>query len=126
MRIALAGAALVFAAASAAAPTPQGQTLSPGGPFAPAAKRAEPLDGLTIFRFDTFGDERLWTAVLRMHEAVRSVDPLTALAVGRKVDVEALPPALIAALRAGQVDLTDPAVTIELLRHNAVVGVIGS
>jgi mono/diheme cytochrome c family protein len=39
--------------------------------------------------------------------------------------VEALPPALLAALQAGQVDLTDPAVTIELLRLNAVVGVIG-
>ena len=41
------------------------------------------------------------------------------------MDVEALPPALVAALQAGQVDLTDPAVTIELLRLNAVVGVMG-
>lgn len=48
-----------------------------------------------------------------------------ALAVGLKVDVEALPPAVIAALQAGQVDLTDPAVTVELLRLNAVVGVQG-
>src|SRR5687767_500496 len=82
-------------------------------------------DGQSIFRFDTFDDEQLWTNVLRMHEAIRSVNPLTALAVGLKVDVDALPPALIAALQAGQVDLTDPAVTIELLRLNAVVGVIG-
>ena len=130
IRIALVSAALVFAAVSAAAlrtpsPPPQGQTLSSSGPFAPVAKRAKPLDGLTIFRFDTFGDEQLWTKVLRMHEAIRSVNPVTALAVGLKVDIEALPPALIAALRAEQVDLTDPAVTIELLRLNAVVGVIG-
>ena len=54
-----------------------------------------------------------------------SVDPATALAVGLKVDSEALPPELIAALQAGQVDLTDPAVTIALLRLNAVVGVMG-
>jgi mono/diheme cytochrome c family protein len=82
--------------------------------------------GRTIFRYDTFGDEQLWTAVLRMHEVLATVDPATALAVGLKVDVEALPRPLIAALRAGQVDLTDPAVTTELLRLNAVVGVRGS
>ena len=58
-------------------------------------------DGRAIFRFDTFGDEQLWTDVLRMHEVIPTVDPMTALAVGLKVDVEALPAALIAALRAG-------------------------
>jgi mono/diheme cytochrome c family protein len=83
-------------------------------------------DGRAIFRFDTFGDEQLWTDVLRMHEAVATVNPATALAVGLKVDVEALPPAVIDALRAGQVDLTDPAVTTELLRLNAVVGLRGA
>jgi hypothetical protein len=62
----------------------------------------------------------LWTNVLRMHEPIATVDPATALAVGLKVDVEALPPAIIAALRAGQVDLTHPAVTTQLLRLNAL------
>jgi mono/diheme cytochrome c family protein len=81
--------------------------------------------GQAIFRYDTFGDEQLWTDVLRMHEVIAAVDPATALAVGLKVDVEALPRKIIAALRAGQVDLTDPAVTIELLRLNAIVGVRG-
>ena len=83
-------------------------------------------DGQAIFRFDTFGDEQLWTDVLRMHEVIPTVDPATALAVGLKVDVEALPVGVIAALQAGQVDLTDPAVTVELLRLNAVVGVKGT
>jgi mono/diheme cytochrome c family protein len=82
-------------------------------------------DGQAIFRYDTFGDEQLWTDVLRMHEVLATVPPATALAVGLKVDVEALPPAIIAALRVGQVDLTNPAVTVELLRLNAVVGVQG-
>lgn len=82
-------------------------------------------DGQAIFRYDTFGDEQLWTDVLRMHEVIATVPPTTALAVGLKVDVDALPPHIIAALRAGQVDLTNPAVTIELLRLNAVVGVRG-
>jgi hypothetical protein len=81
--------------------------------------------GQAIFRFDTFGDEQLWTDVLRMHEVIATVPPATALAVGLKVDVEALPRAVKAALRAGTVDLTNPAVTVELLRLNAVVGVQG-
>ena len=83
-------------------------------------------EGQNIFRFDTFGDEQLWTDVLRMHEVIPTVNPVTALAVGLKVDVEALPAAVIAALRAGAVDLTNPAVTVELLRLNAVVGVKGT
>ncbi len=83
-------------------------------------------DGQAIFRFDTFGDEQLWTDVLRMHEPIATLDPATALAVGLKVDVDALPPAIVAALRAGQVDLTSPAVTTALLRLNAVVGVKGT
>jgi RoxA-like, cytochrome c-like len=82
--------------------------------------------GQQIFRFDTFGDEQFWTDVLRMHEVIPTVDPTTALSVGLKVDVEALPQRLIRALRAGQVDLTDPAVTVQLLRLNAVVGVRGT
>src|SRR5688572_8620814 len=84
------------------------------------------LDGQDVFRFDTFGDEQLWTDTLRMHEVIPGVDPATALAVGLKVDVEALPQAVIAALENGQVDLKNPAVTVELLRLNAVVGVKGT
>jgi len=86
---------------------------------------ANPHDGQTIFRFDTFGDEQLWTDVLRMHEVLPTVDPTTALRVGLKVDRDALPPDLVAALVADDVDLTDPAVTVALLKLNAVVGVVG-
>ena len=82
-------------------------------------------DGRNIFRFDTFGDEQLWTNTLRMHQAIAAVSPRTALSVGLKVDVAALPPSLVAALKARTVNLDDPAVTAELLRLNAVVGVIG-
>ena len=60
--------------------------------------------GQDIFRYDTFGDEQLWTDVLRMHEVIATVSPATALAVGLKVDVEALPRAVKAALRAGEVE----------------------
>jgi mono/diheme cytochrome c family protein len=82
-------------------------------------------DGQAIFRYDTFGDEQLWTDTLRMHEVIATVDPATALAVGLKVDVDALPEEVVAALRAGRINLKDPAVTIELLRLNAVVGLRG-
>jgi hypothetical protein len=90
------------------------------------ASRAKPRDGREIFRFDTFGDEQLWTDTLQMHQAIARVSPATALSVGLKVDADALPSELIAALQAGRVDLNDPAVTIELLRLNAVVGVMGT
>jgi hypothetical protein len=82
-------------------------------------------NGQDIFRFDTLGDEQLWTGALRMHEAIAAVSPAKALAVGLKVDVEALPQEIITALKAKQLDLNNPAVTIELLRLNSVVGVVG-
>jgi hypothetical protein len=96
-------------------------TLSTSG----SAQADKKFDGQEIFRFDTFGDEQLWTDVLGLHEAVESVSPATALSVGLKVDVEALTPAQVRALQAGQLDVNDPAVTRQLLRRDAVVGVIG-
>jgi hypothetical protein len=85
-------------------------------------------NGQSIFRFDTFGSEQLWTDVLQMQQVIAdNVSPKTALSVGLKVDVDALPQALIDALKASppQVNLDDPAVTVQLLKLNAVVGVIG-
>jgi hypothetical protein len=94
------------------------------GPFEPASE-AKQMNGQQIFRFDTFGDEQLWTDVLRMHEVVSTLDPTTALSVGLKVDSDALPPSVVAALKSNQVDLKSPATTALLLRLNAVVGVKG-
>src|SRR5512132_608925 len=95
----------------------------------PTAPRPEQLDpalvtaGKDIFRFDTFGDEKYWTDTLRMHEVIAAgVSPKTALSVGLKVDVDALPQAVKDALAAGQINLDDPAVTVTLLKLNAVVG----
>jgi mono/diheme cytochrome c family protein len=76
-------------------------------------------EGQKIFRFDTFGDEQLWTDKLRLHEVVeKSVDPTTALKVGLKVDADVLPPGILQ-----KVDLKSPATTVALLKMNAVVGV---
>ena len=82
-------------------------------------------DGKRIFRYDTFGDEQLWTDVLQLHTVVANVPPAGALAVGLKVDVEALPPAFVEALQHEPLDMDDPAVTVELLRLNAILGVQG-
>ena len=83
--------------------------------------------GKQIFRFDTFGDEAQWTDTLRMHEVIAAaVDPVTALSVGLKVDAEALPPAVVAGIQNGSIDLRSPATTIALLKLNAVVGLKGT
>ena len=108
------------------APMPLVSAHTPAPAATPQREERGIAAGRRIFRYDTFGDEQLWTDVLRMHEVLAGVPPATALAVGLKLDAEALPAALVAALRAGQVDLTDPAVTVELLRLNAVVGVRGT
>jgi hypothetical protein len=93
-------------------------------PFFEAAARLL-AEGRETFRFDTFGDEAFWSGTLGLDRAIAKVSPKQALAVGLKVDVDALPAALVAALRAGKVDLDDPAVTRRLLRADAVVGVTG-
>jgi mono/diheme cytochrome c family protein/cytochrome c5 len=83
-------------------------------------------EGKEIFRYDTFGDEQYWTDTLRMHEVIdAAVSPRAALGVGLKVDVDALPQSVRDALAAGQIDLDDPAVTVTLLKLNAVVGAQG-
>ncbi len=99
-------------------------------------------EGRRTFRFDTFGDEAFWGDTLQLHKAIEGtgfvggvatpdlklngVSPKTALAVGLKVDVDALPDALKRQLAAGRVNLDDPATTLALLKLNAVVGLTGS
>ena len=94
-------------------------------PPARVVNAQNPHDGRAIFRFDTFGDEQLWTDTLRLHETVQNLTPAAALGLGLKVDADALPPAVIAALKSGQVDVNDPRVTRQLLELDAVVGVVG-
>jgi hypothetical protein len=93
------------------------------------------IEGKQIFRFDTFGDEDFWSGLLHIDKAIAGannggfgpgVSPKTALAVGLKVDSEALPAEVVAAIKAGTMDLNDPATTLALLKLNAVVGVKGN
>jgi hypothetical protein len=91
-------------------------------------------EGRQTFRFDTFGDEDFWTNTLKLNQAIAGsahggvgagLTPVAALGAGLKVDMDALPADLVAAIQAGQVDLNDPATTLALLKLNAVVGVTG-
>jgi hypothetical protein len=91
-------------------------------------------EGRQTFRFETFGDEAFWGDTLRLHEAIAGapqggvgpgLSPTQALTLGLKVDSEALDAGLRNAILAGQVDLNDPATTIELLRHESVIGIKG-
>jgi hypothetical protein len=87
--------------------------------------KAQEPDGQQIFRFDTFGDEQLWTNTLQLHTVVPSLSPATALGVGLKVDAAALPAAVVEALKTGDLDVNDPQVTVQLLALDAVVGLVG-
>jgi hypothetical protein len=91
-------------------------------------------EGKRTFRFDTFGDEAFWGDALKLHQAIAGarlggvgagVSPKTALAVGLKVDADALPDSLRSDLAHARVNLDDPATTLALLKLNSVVGVTG-
>jgi len=92
------------------------------------------FDGRQIFRHDTFGDEHFWGGALRLHESIAGeanggvgpgLSPASALDLGLKVDVQALPLELRKKIVSGGVDLEDPATTLALLKLDAIVGVTG-
>lgn len=94
---------------------------------ASAASPALIQQGQNVFRYWTFGDEQQWTDVLRMNTVIESdVDPATALKVGLKVDMDALPPAVVDGVVNGSIPLNDPQTTLALIQLNAVVGIKGT
>jgi hypothetical protein len=128
MMLLLVVGALAAALALAAAPAQKGFD-------AEIARNSQAMfeQGRQIFRSDTFGSEAFWGDSLQLHKAIAGaknggvgagVSPKTALSVGLKVDADALPAALVKQIKAGKVDLDDPATTIALLKLNAVVGVV--
>ena len=111
-------------AGGASSSTSMGGSMSAGGTAGAAGSDGAPPEftsGKDIFRYDTFGDEQVWTDVLGMHEVIsQAVSPTTALSVGLKVDAKALPEGIL-----DEVDLDDPATTVALLELDAVVGLRG-
>jgi hypothetical protein len=136
------GAILLMATLRSSSPSAGGQqpvattgSAADGGSFdSLITKNAQHMvdEGRRIFRFDTFGDEAFWGDQLRLHQAIvgqklggvgPGLSPKMALSLGLKVDAEALPPELVAQIKADKVDMGDPASTVALLKANAVVGV---
>jgi hypothetical protein len=115
----------------------QSELIASGGTFDDQI-RANAQSALTAgrktFRFDTFGDEDFWGGTLHLQRAIEGerlggvgggLSPKAALDLGLKVDVNALSPQVIGALQQHTVNLQDPAVTVALIKLNAVVGVQG-
>lgn len=118
-------------------PAESGASLKEGETTASTSLKKKSLvqEGKHIFRFDTFGDEEFWSGLLHLDKAIAGaanggfgsgVSPQTALAVGLKVDAEALPQEVVAGIQSGAVNLDDPSTTLALLKLNAVVGVKGN
>ena len=102
----------------------------------PVARDAAALleEGRQTFRHETFGDEDFWGGALKLHQALEGaahggvgpgVSPRTALSVGLKVDVDALPQKVREGIAQGKIPLDDPATTLSLLDLDAVIGVKG-
>src|SRR3954469_22721026 len=98
----LVGAALLDLNGLASALTPAAKTPPRTSQNAGAVQNSQRLyaEGQHTFRFDTFGDQAFWGGALQLHKAIAGaglggvgpgVSPKTALAVGLKVDVNALP-----------------------------------
>ena len=123
----------------AAIPVQAAETATPEAAATPDQRQlddalAEVERGRRIFRKDTFGNQAFWGDALRLHQAIAGranggvgpgLSPNSALALGLKVDANALPAELKKAMRQGRVNLDDPATTLALLKLDAVVGVRG-
>jgi mono/diheme cytochrome c family protein len=129
---AILGLALVFGDSAGA--TGRAPTVAPAVASAATSAVDSSLatQGRKVFRHATFGDSHFWTGTLHLNKSIEGskhggvgpgLSPVAALGAGLKVDVDALPPAVVDALKAGQVDLKDPATTLTLLKLNSVVGV---
>ncbi|MBL1213289.1 MAG: T9SS type A sorting domain-containing protein [Ignavibacteriae bacterium] len=91
-------------------------------------------EGQEIFRHDSFGSESFWGDALKLHTTIAGdslggvgpgLSPVQALALGLKVDVDALPQEVRDGILDGSIDLEDPATTLALLELDAVVGIKG-
>jgi hypothetical protein len=133
-----AAAALVAMVLTAVTSAPQA-SARPGGSAAGQNQGQPPPNqlisqGQQTFRFNTFGDEAFWGDTLHLNQAIAGANnggvgpglsPKAALALGLKVDVDALPASVQQGILNGTVNLNDPATTLALLKLNAVVGVKG-
>ena len=92
-------------------------------------------NGKTVFRFETFGNERFWTDALRLQQGMiaMGVTPIQALQLGLVVDSDALDAPTLAAIKAELLTdlspanaplLNSPATTVKLINANAIAGIV--
>ena len=126
------GCGMTATRTSAVSPAPSASPATTDGTLDNTRRMIE--EGRRTFRSDTFGSEAFWGDTLQLHRAIAGdkhggvgagLSPKAALALGLKVDSEALPAALVDRIQKGAVNLDDPSTTLALLKLDAVVGVKG-
>jgi hypothetical protein len=92
-------------------------------------------EGRETFRHETYGDEAFWSNTIHLNagiagtangggpDAGAGLSPNLALAAGLKVDIDAVPPSVLAGVADKSISLDDPAITLALIGLDAVVGV---
>jgi hypothetical protein len=86
--------------------------------------------GFDVFMNETFGNESFFGDVLGLHTVLNDLPPTTAVAAGVQVDLAKVPAGIAAVMTgadyaAKTAALGDPAVTRQLIKAGAVVGVKG-
>ena len=87
--------------------------------------------GRELFMTETFGNEKFFGETLGLHTVLNNVAPKDAVALGVQVDISKVPSGIVAVmtgsdLAAKDAALSDPAVTRQLIKAGAVIGVRGS
>jgi cytochrome c553 len=87
--------------------------------------------GRTLFMTETFGNDKFFGETLGLHTVLNNVAPKDAVALGVQVDIGKVPAGIVAVmtgtdLAAKDAALGDPAVTRQLIKAGAVIGVKGS
>jgi hypothetical protein len=87
--------------------------------------------GRELFVTETFGNDKFFGDTLGLHAVLNNVAPKDAVALGVQVDISKVPAGIVAVmtgtdLTAKDAALGDPAVTRQLIKAGAVIGVKGS
>ena len=95
-----------------------------------SAEQAQISAGREIFMTETFGNEKFFGDTLGLHTVLNNVAPKDAVALGVQVDLGKVPAGIVAVmtgsdLAAKDAALADPAVTRQLIKAGAVIGVKG-
>ncbi len=91
---------------------------------------ANVAEGLDVFSHETFGNESFFGDVMGLHTVLNGVPPSGVVPLGVQVDLTQVPAAIVAVmvgadLAAKDAALSDPAITRQLIKAGAVIGVKG-